>query len=198
MKVVIADTFVDSLKKLCRPWWHPHNLWYKFKCWAWKRYSTIKPRYLDHTWCDRTELLPHMMFEILSQFIENECSPGHVEWYGEYGHKITVDGEEKYARDEMQEIYDWWNTTVQKEYPAKWDEWHERMRKHEPNELFVDYCDDDGVLEYCEYNPQFDTPEQKEAYKEVCQECDKLEKEIADKYNEMMHRLINIRHYMWT
>jgi len=196
MKVLIADTFADSLKKLCRPWYHPHNLWYSFKCWAWKRYSTIKPRYLNHEWCDRTELLPHMMFEILSQFIERECSPGWVEWYGEYGHKITIDGKEKYVMDEMLDIYRWWNETVQKEYPKKWDEWHERMREHEPSEIFEEDTEIEGFCII--YAPRFDSPEQEEAYNKVCKQCNELEQEIDDKHDEMMHRLINVRRYMWT
>ena len=68
--------------------WRPGQIWCRLKCWAWKRYTTVKPRYLDHTWCDRCDLLPHMMFEILCDFVEKECSPGCVEWYGEHGHKL--------------------------------------------------------------------------------------------------------------
>lgn len=53
--------------------WRPGQLLYRMKCFFFKRYTTVKPRYLPHTWCDRTAVLPHMMFEILSQFLEKEC-----------------------------------------------------------------------------------------------------------------------------
>lgn len=87
--------------------WRPRQLWYYLKCWAWHRYSTVRPRYLPHTWCDRDHLLAHVMFEVLSDFIEGECSPGDVDW--------DSDNEHRQARKGLQDLYDWWNI-VYKEY----------------------------------------------------------------------------------
>lgn len=69
--------------------WRPGQIWYRFKCWAWYRYTTVKPRALPDTWMDRDTILEHMAFEILSQFIEKEkpdlhfdiqYSPNKLEW----------------------------------------------------------------------------------------------------------------------
>ena len=60
------------------------------------------PRYLSrYGWCDRVEALPHIMFEILSKFIEEECSPGIVDWEGS-DHTIDVNGDIVNVRTEMQ------------------------------------------------------------------------------------------------
>ena len=53
--------------------WRPSQIWYRFKCWAWHRYTTVHPRTLPwHTFTDRDKVLLHCCFEILSQFVERE------------------------------------------------------------------------------------------------------------------------------
>lgn len=196
MKIAFASGFFKSLKKCFRPWWHPKELWYRFKCWVWHRYTTIKPRTLDyHTRCDRSELLPHMMFEILSQFIEKECSPGCVEWYGENGHKITVDGKEKYVRDEMQELYDWWHKDYLKRYPAIeeriWSVVHEHDKKHK----LSNFSEKAGV---CYWDPEYDTPEDKKRSYELITRLNYLERAVETALNRRLTRILAIRPYMWT
>jgi hypothetical protein len=195
VKVAFADGFFDSLKRCFRPWWHPKELRYKFKCWAWKRYSTVKPRTLPHTWCDRCQLLPHMMFEILSQFIEKECSPGHVEWYGEYGHKITVDGKEKYVRDEMQDLYDWWHLQYLKRYPELENKLWEDVRAHADAHKQSDFREEGGM---CYWDPQYDTPENAERGKELLMRLHWLGAAAENALNRRLERLLKIRRYMWT
>ena len=66
------------------------------------RYSTVKPRNLPHTWIDREELLIHVMFEVLSNFVEKELRPHQdIDWdCSEY---------RSHARDEMEDLYRWWH-----------------------------------------------------------------------------------------
>ena len=85
--------------------YRPKNLWYTFKCWAWKRHTTIKPRTLDHKWCDKVELLPHMVFEILCRFVEDELGPERE--------RVKQADCWEAAYKEMDELYEWWT----KEYP---------------------------------------------------------------------------------
>ena len=175
--------------------WRPGQAWYRFKCWAWHRYSTVKCRYLDHTWCDRRGLLPNTMFEILSQFIEQECSPGHVEWYGDYPHMVTVDGKEKNARDEMQDLYDWWRWTWNEAYGEIADDLWEQAAKYAPRTNWVPTEGDD---DYLTYDPQFDTEEDELQYNRYLKELNQLEINMEDDLQEHLHRLINIRQYLWT
>jgi hypothetical protein len=93
--------------------WRPKNIWYKFKCWGWKRYTTVKPRTLDHTWYDKSGLLPHVMFEILCRFVEEEMYPdgeeGIVDWSWTDDHQN--------AHDEMISLYKWWTEEYEEDYP---------------------------------------------------------------------------------
>lgn len=159
--------------------YRPGQIWYRFKCWAWKRYSTVKPRYLKHTWCDMDHLMAHTMFEILSTFIEEECSPGHVVWYGEYAHMVEVNGEQVNVRDEMQYLYDWWHKKYNGSYEKETDEIYE----HTIDEPFVD---DNGHLYMSDHN--------RALYKKASE----LEQEYEEQLEENLIRLLKIRPYMWT
>jgi hypothetical protein len=194
MDVKIADTFFSSLKKCFRPWWRPRELWYQFKCFAWHRYSTVRPRRLPHTWVDRSDLLPHLMFEVLSQFVENECSPGCVEWHCENSHKITRNGEEIFVRDELQAIYDWWNVTYNKEYPEKEEALLERMMAFEPDSTFKEMDNPNFVA----FDPEWNDPEAKESYESALNEYTALQKRAEDEQMEFMHRLVAVSQSMWT
>jgi len=198
MDVHVADGFFDGLKRLGRPWWHPACLWYSFKCWAWHRYTTIKPRYLNHEWCDRMVILPHMMFELLCQFIEDECSPGHIEWYGENGHKITVDGKEKYVMDEMKELRTWWIEEYHGRYPRLEDQIHDAIQAHDSVHRLCDFVEVEGRDDVVQWDPQYDTPENKERGMELLRRLGWHERCADAALERRLHRLLAVRHYMWT
>lgn len=87
--------------------YRPNILWYKFTCWAWFRYTTIKPRKLGHTFCDKKELLHHVIFEVLCEFVENEIKPKTMtkndwEWQKENNPAFYK------AWKEAVSIYNWW------------------------------------------------------------------------------------------
>lgn len=173
--------------------WRPMQVWYRLKCFVWHRYTTVRPRYLGHTWCDKTELMPQIMFELLSQFIEQECSPGHVEWYGEGGHKITANGVEKYVRDEMQELYDWWHTV----YNGEWQEvddmlWAEARKHRLPAARPLENSD------YTKGGLKHPTDEDREIYKRCVRGVNKLERMLDVALEARLHRLVNITPYLWT
>jgi hypothetical protein len=180
--------------------WRPGQIWYRFKCWAWHRYTTVKPRYLDHTYCDRTMVMPHMMFEILCQFVEQECSPGCVEWYGEWSHKVAVDGEEKFVMDEMKELVEWWHTVWNKEVKEVEDmlwaeaERHQHTDEHTPVEgkdLF------EGVSLY-EWEQHFATEEDKAIYNRCVMGCNNLDRIMHKALEARLQRIIPLIPSMWT
>lgn len=154
--------------------YRPSQLWYVLKCWAWHRYTTIKPRYLSHKWTDKVDVLPHIMFEVLSEFIEDECSPGWVEWYGDYPHVIKVDGVDRNVRDEMQALYSWWHEKYNGSYPEIIDEIYDSL----PLE---DFC----------------FPIAKQAEK-VYGLVNRIEQRMDEELEEKMIRLVRLRPYMWT
>jgi hypothetical protein len=188
---------IDKIKELYWDWvpydWRPGQIWYYLKCLVWLRYSTVKPRYLGHTWCDKTELVPHMMFEMLCQFIEKECSPGHIEWYGEYGHKVTVDGVEKYAMDEMRELATWWTEDYNKKYPDTCDGLWAEAEKHSPTSEHEAIGDD-----LFELTQKFETEQDERLFKLCMTGLNKLEERMAKELEARLHRIIPLIPSMWT
>jgi len=150
------------------------QLIYKFKCFIWHRYTTVRPRYLGHTWCDVVELLPHAMFELLSRYVEEEAD--QIEWYGDYPHMI--DG--KNVRVEMQELYDWWNNRESIE-----DIIFKELELHEPI--------NDNILK-----PKYRTPDDKLIYKSLLRSLNKLENLLESEREINMIRLVKIRRYLWS
>lgn len=111
------ETVFDRLEKV----YHtiiPHRfrlaqIWYKIKCRYWKRYTTIKPRKLDHGWCDRDHLLIHAIFEVACQFLEKEVAMTANEWEWQREHNP-----EFYASwEEMRKLRDWWLYDYDEDYP---------------------------------------------------------------------------------
>lgn len=187
------------LKQSFREWYwktiphkyRPHELWYRIKCFVWYRYTTTKPRYLGHTWCDRNFILSETMFEILSQFIEKELSLDIVDWYpkdmGENSHKVQVHGQWKWVKDEMLDIYNWYhNTWVPYFYEEDFPEVSDPVVKEIRNLQDAAFS---GYDMFDEMNEQQNT-----AWKRY----NKLENEMQEKYNEMLVRILNIREFMWT
>ena len=160
--------------------YRPHNIWYNIKCFLWHRYSTIKPRYLGHTWCDVTDLLPHMVFELLSKFIEGEAD--QIEWYGEYPHMV----DDKNVRDIMQDLYDWWHNQL---HEAVADILYKEMKKHTPISVFND---EDW------FDPKYKTPEDKVIYKRLSNALNKLEVLYDNDLEIRMIQLVKIRRYLWS
>jgi hypothetical protein len=147
------------------------------------------------------------MFEILSQFVEKEGSPGPIEWYGEYGHKIDVHGTEVYVRDEMQELYDWWNTTYLKEYPKKEDELWEIAHQNTPIRDFIPLSEEEkdeaaaaglNCEGWMEWSPAWESDESKARWDAAMDAVQALEKQAESELMDRMHRLVNLTPYMWT
>ena len=189
--------------------WRPHELWYKTKCFCWKRYSTIRARSLPHTWMDRDTILAHTMFEILSQFVEQECGPnGNVDWYPEEaGHKIVVgkqwnkdtddDPNAIWVRDEIQNLYDWWNKTYLPYWhkdgsTAEWEAVFKFNEDHQPDILKPK--EDGKIYNVFEFEKVEDLKESRRLTK-IAQDADE---NIANQLDERLHRILNLRHYMWT
>lgn len=199
MESDMKDTWIDKIKHYYwHRWpydWRPMQAWYRLKCFVWHRYTTVRSRYHGHTWSDKTELVPHAMFELLSRFIEQECSPGHVEWYGEWGHKVTVDGEEKYVRDEMQGLYDWWHTVWNGEWREVEDILWAEAHKHNPVSEFEPIEGQEGMVAW---HQTFATDDDRDIYKLCVGGTSKLDRMMEAELQRRLHRLVNLIPYLWT
>jgi hypothetical protein len=133
------------------------------------------------------------MFEILAQFLKEECSPGCIEWYGEYGHKINVDGVEKYVMAEMKDLDAWWRESWNKEYNNVRDILWAEARKHAPTSEDEELPNGNFL-----YRPQYKTKEDEEIYVRCMLAINKLDRIKEEALQERLHRLIPLIPYMWT
>jgi hypothetical protein len=144
-----------------------------------------------------------MMFEILCQFIENECSPGRVEWYGEYSHMVEVElpGGKKVmrnVRDEMQDLHDWWINDYHGRYKKLEARIQATLAVHDAAYCISDFTEDDDNPEYTLWDPQYDTPENKQRGRDLLMDLNRHERFAAAALDRRMHRLVNITQWMWT
>ena len=189
-----ADTWLDFIKYMYwHTWpydWRPGQVYYRLIGFCWYRYTTVKPRTLKyHTWCDRDCILTHMMFEILSQFLEEECSPGIVDWEGS-NHRITYGGHSRNVQHVMWHLYYWWKDV----YLVKAGDTHKQWHTWRENRT---HNDNDDIMSLC-FNTKWKSEKDKEwgdiLFKRSCKKEDKLEKEL----NENMKTIVDLIPYLWT
>lgn len=142
-----------------------------------KRHTTIKPRTLNHGYCDTVELMPHLMFELLTRYIEEEANSIDWDKHFEYSGKDT--------RGEMQELYDWWQRAD--EFEEVRDILFKEMDKYQPAKWF----NEDGF-----FDPRWDGG--KDIYDRLSSAVDKLEDDRENELNINLHRLLEIRTYLWS
>jgi hypothetical protein len=111
------------------------------------------------------------MFQILDDFVREECSPGIIDWDSNIEHKT--------ARREMDELLDWWHNTY-----LKFDE-QQFEGLTPPKDLKIFDCDLG-----C-YKP---SPEHKTYYGEL----NRREKSMESQLQYRLQELLRLRKYMWT
>jgi hypothetical protein len=137
--------------------------------------SVIKTGLSPWQWWDTDSRMLYGLMSLLMQFIEEEKPFETIYWDGDEGHK--------HARDEMMAIKEWWQnySKRQDEIEVVQTKWH--------NMVFTSGADhwiDDLNKEH--------TPEADAMFKLLHEIEEKLDKEEED----MMNRLVKIRHYLWT
>lgn len=190
---------------------------YRIYCFF-KRYTTIKSRYLDHTFYDDVTLLPFTMFEILSRFLDIECDlqkdytvgpkcntvwhdiivkekgSKHEEWIA---HRIKVNGKEKLVIDEMIDLYKWWEL----EYIPFWQHRHPKSIKFD--RMINKYRDqrpfkeqwiptEDGFMKW-DFQP---TDKKKHSY--WVNKSIKFDEKMDTDLEKNMIRLVRLKNYLWT
>jgi hypothetical protein len=108
---------------------------------------------------------------------------------------VTVHGEEKYVRDELQEIYDWWHGKVHGEYPALEDAIVEQMQNHKPVSLFNEI---EGEPNLVKLEMEYASEEDQRIDIEGRCRLNVLEERVERETREMMHRLVDCYRWLWT
>lgn len=189
-----------------------YSIFYKLKCFIFRPYTTIKPRNLGHTWCDTTELIPHMLFELLERFLVGEMNlsletykfvnpPIVVTSTKDWKVEEIVNGKKLNPYKEMARILKWWHT----EYIASWNGEHpveNKLRadfnKYGDQRNFTEQWipkEDEKGRKYVQWeNKPVDKKRFDKAHKDWMQFEEKMSKDLI----ENMKILVSLHEYMWT
>ncbi len=168
--------------------------WYWLRYRTWYRFHVLKLRYLTPGYHDADERLIHAMFAVLCDFMKNEKPDEIVNWESDPGHA--------HAWSEMNILWNWWV--------------HIYQNREEHNPLFFPGVEapDMGFSDWDKdkiFNPITNKEERtremhfvhkskeaEEHWHKACEETTVWEDKCNKEDEEMMTRLIKIRHYLWT
>lgn len=139
----------------------------------------LKIHTLEKGWCDKDEVLLHAAFQLLTDFIEQEKPDKIIDWNADKLHRK--------AWKEIKSLYTWW----EKERPARKGPLDDKKLKHPPFKFEKIPCSDLS---------QMIEPDKKKYanYYLALKEHWKLEQKWEKEDQCNLHRLINVRKFLWT
>lgn len=173
----MLDTFCDYFDRVFGRYGYIHSAWYWLKCALWHRHNVLHIRTLPCTWTDRDTRLEHAVFQILTDFIEQECSPGWVDWDADEQHRTVM--------AEMLDHVKWW-----KEVGKDFDEFAHAG----PKPVWTDWFPDDEIGE-SGYRTMRDPSPEEHAYFGRVRE---IEEAHRAEMTRRLIRVIELRGYYWT
>jgi hypothetical protein len=157
---------------------------------SWKHYywDNIKPifkpqhqrlrKFIPKTWCDTTQMIVDLNFEMIKIFYEDEYLKGYVDWESDEQHKnfgSWLESAYQYITKEKPKLED----DMSNAYPKS--NWKEMFEKIEVDGELHFTLKDDGI-----------------PYEVKYAEVIRLEKEIEDKNEKFLTEMIKYRHFFWT
>ena len=139
----------------------------------------LKIHTLEKGWCDKNEVLLHAAFQLLTDFIEKEKPDKIVDWNADKLHRQ--------AWKEIKSLYNWWK----KERPARKSPLDNKRLKHPP--LKIEKIPDSDLYKMVEYDKK-----KYANYYRALEEHWKLEQKWEEEDQRNLHRLIDIRKFLWT
>ncbi|MFT5368682.1 MAG: hypothetical protein ACI8V2_003649 [Candidatus Latescibacterota bacterium] len=139
----------------------------------------LKIHTLNKGWCDKDEVLLHAAFQILVDFVEREKPGKVIDWNSDKNHKK--------AWREIRALYKWWK----KKRPARKDPLYNKKLKVPP--LKFKKISGTDLSEMVR-------PDKKRysKYYKALKDSTTLEKQWHEEDQLHLHRLIDIRPYLWT
>jgi len=128
------------------------------------------------------------MFEVLSDFIENEDH----RWTSEG--TVVVQGIEKNVDEELEDIYEWWHEIYNKFYEEVLEKNAVTWAKVRPLKSSEEIGDTGFIIYSPNYKSVEDEAEATRSFEAFSQLDDNRQRELG----EMMHRLIAVKDYMWV
>ena len=139
----------------------------------------LKIETLDKGWCDRDYILLHAAFQVLVDFIEKEKPDRIIDW--------GANDEHRNAWREMRELFRWWKR-VRPERKSPLDD----KRLKVPPMKFKE-------IPGSEYQELIEPDKRKYVkYYQAMKKHAELEQKWDEEDQRNLHRLINVRQFMWT
>ena len=186
---MFADDVVNYIQKGLKmsridPNWF-EEIWYYSRVRDWyynirnllfRRYDLIRTGLPKTSWCDKDYLMLYGMMNLLVDYVEGEKCFETINW--------DHDDDYKKIAKEIKEIYDWWKNYENrtKEIEKQLSVWHDEFEKR-PSKDWLKKVNDDP------------TPKKE---KKEHDKLNKMEEDLDREEQEMLHRLIDIRKYLWT
>lgn len=139
----------------------------------------LKIHTLHKGWCDKDEVLLHAAFQLLVDFVEQEKPGKVIDW--------NSDKEHKKVWREIRALYKWWT----KKRPARKDPLDDKKMKVPPIKF--------KKIPGTDFSKMVTPSKKKYAkYYKAAKESTRLEMQWHEEDQLNLHRLIDIRPYLWT
>lgn len=173
--------------------WRPRQLWYQFKCWAWCRHTTVKPRWLPHTWIDRDIQLAHCMFEVLGRFIEGELTEDDFDRnsFGDTEEHRAMADEQIAHHVELRDLWRWWTDVY-----LKFDAYDKHMGSIEHPKPTETPKLATSVFQMLGYT--FSSPEAEEVFNAASKRVREDEAAMEAELKSRLKRLVDLKDRMWV
>ncbi len=139
----------------------------------------LKIHTLEKSWFDKDEVLLHAAFQILIDFVEQEKPDKIVDWNADELHRK--------AWKEIKSLHNWWR----KERPARKSPLDDKKTKHPPLKFEKIAGSDLQRMAGPDKNKYAN-------YYRALEKHWKLERKWEEEDQRNLHRLIDIRKFLWT
>lgn len=139
----------------------------------------LKIHTLEKGWCDKDHVMLHAVFQLLVDFVEQEKPDQIVDWNSDPVHKQ--------AWKEIRSLYRWWMQTR----PARKSPLDEKGLKKPPMRWKkIDGTENRQLVDY--------DKKKYAAYDGALKKHWQLEKKWDEEDQRNLHRMIEIRQFLWT
>ena len=139
----------------------------------------LKIQSLENGWCDKDYVMLHAVFQILVDFVQQEKPDQTVDW--------NSDPEQKHAWKEIQSLYRWWTKTR----PARKSPLDDKGLKKPPRRW-------QKILGSDLYQLMDNDKKKYADYVLALKKHGQMEKRWHEEDQKNLHRLMEVRPFLWT
>jgi hypothetical protein len=176
-----------------------NSFWWSMKWWSIRDFFNPKQEWLlrnvPNHWCDKVELIPLVMFEMLIHFVEDEKGLDGI-WGPHYEENDTWRSIREPVRKELEDAYNYIKTDRPLLQKALDESYPQALDRGDMLDNFDPVMGEDGKVKH--YTMRSCEQIYGMSYEEAYREVHRLEKLIFERDTETMMTIIKHREYLWT